>query len=74
MNKDSLIKARKVVLECIDNLDIEDYDKIELLINLNTFLNYETYEEDKKVLMKQLFKRKLGDINERDNKWINRRI
>ena len=67
MNKDSLIKARKVVLECIDNLDIEDYDKIELLINLNTFLNYETYEEDKKVLMKQLFKRKLGDTNERDN-------
>lgn len=67
MNKDSLIKARKVVLECIDNLDIEDYDKIELLINLNTFLNYETYEEDKKVLMKQLFKRKLGDTNGRDN-------
>lgn len=74
MNKDSLIKARKVVLECIDNLDIEDYDKIELLINLNTFLNYETYEEDKKVLMKQLFKRKLGDTNERDNWWNNRRI
>lgn len=67
MNKDSLIKARKVVLECIDNLDIEDYDKIELLINLNTFLNYETYEEDKKVLMKQLFKRKSGDINGRNN-------
>lgn len=67
MNKDSLIKARQIVLECISNLDIEDYDKIELLINLNTFLNYETYEEDKKVLMKQLFKRKLGDNNGRDN-------
>lgn len=58
MNKESLIKARQIVLEVIDNSDIMTWDKIELLINLNTFLNPETYEEDKNVLMNQYFKRR----------------
>lgn len=58
MNKESLIKARQIVLEVIDNSDIMTWDKIELLINLNTFLNPETYEEDKNVLMDQYFKRR----------------
>lgn len=58
MNKESLIKAKQIVLEAINGLDIEDYDKIELLINLNTYLNPETYEEDTKVLMREYFKRK----------------
>lgn len=58
MNKESLIKARKIILEVIDKSDIITWDKIELLINLNTFLNPETYEEDKKVLLREYFKRK----------------
>lgn len=59
MDKESLIKARKIVLEAIDNLDINDFDRIELLINLNTYLNPDTYEDDTKVLMGEFFKRKV---------------
>jgi hypothetical protein len=58
MNKESLIKAKQIVLEAINGLDIEDYDKIELLINLNTYLNPENYEDDTKVLMREFFKRR----------------
>lgn len=58
MDKESLIKAREMVLRVINGLDILDYDKIELLINLNTYLNPENYEEDTKVLMKEFFKRR----------------
>lgn len=58
MDKESLIKAREMVLRVINGLDILDYDKIELLINLNTYLNPNTYEEDTKVLMREYFKRR----------------
>lgn len=58
MNKESLIKAREMVLRVINGLEILDYDKIELLINLNTYLNPDNYEEDTKVLMKEFFKRR----------------
>ena len=58
MDKESLIKAREMVLRVINGLDILDYDKIELLINLNTYLNPENYEDDTKVLMKEFFKRR----------------
>lgn len=58
MNKESLIKAREMVLRVINGLEILDYDKIELLINLNTYLNPENYEDDTKVLMKEYFKRR----------------
>ena len=58
MDKESLIKAREMVLRVINGLEILDYDKIELLINLNTYLNPENYEDDTKVLMKEFFKRR----------------
>ena len=58
MNKESLIRARELVLNVINGSDIMDYDKLELLINLNIYLNYENYEEDTKVLMKEFFKRR----------------
>lgn len=58
MDKESLIKAREMVLRVINGLDILDYDKIELLINLNIYLNPENYEDDTKVLMKEFFKRR----------------
>ena len=72
MDKESLIKARELVLKIIDGSEIMTWDKIELLINLNTFLNPETYEEDKKVLMNQYFKRKLSEkqkILKKEDTW-----
>ena len=45
MNKESLEIIRDKVIELLHNSDIDECDKIELMINLNTFLNPEHYEE-----------------------------
>lgn len=44
MQKESLNKAITIILESIENLEINEFDKIELLLNLYQFLN--NYEEN----------------------------
>lgn len=50
MDKESLIKAREIITKVLDGSDILTVDKLELIINLNTLLEPENYEEDIQVL------------------------
>ena len=52
MKDESLIKARELVFNIINNSKIETLDKYELLLNLYNFLDPYTYEESIKVLQK----------------------
>ena len=52
MNKESLVKARELVFNIINNSKIETLDKYELLLNLYNLLDPFTYEESMKVLEK----------------------
>jgi len=53
MNKESLIKAREIIIKVLIESDINIIDKLELAINLNVLLNEENYEHDIKVLRKE---------------------
>lgn len=53
MDKESLIKAKEIIIEAILNSDIELIDKIEIALNTNLFLNEEKYEKNIKVLRKE---------------------
>lgn len=50
MNKDSLNKAIIPIMKVIEKLDIPEEDKLELIINLNSFLAPENYRENIKTL------------------------
>lgn len=50
MNKESLERVKEKITEVLDNEDIPICDKVELLINLNHFLNPENYENNINVL------------------------
>lgn len=51
MNKESLIKARDIIIEALDKGDIQSQqDIVELMINLNHFLDEEKYERNIQVL------------------------
>lgn len=50
MDKESLLKARKIILEAFSKSDIELLDKLELMTNINILLKEENYEEHIKVL------------------------
>lgn len=60
MNKESLIIARQIILTGLDKQDnkIPTQDRVELMILINTLLNYETYEDDIKALKQAEYKRK----------------
>ena len=53
MDKESLLKVQKRIIEVLDGIDIPLYDRVELLINIISFLNTEEYEENIKVLQKK---------------------
>ena len=53
MNKESLIKAREIIIEALDNSDINLIDKIELMMNLAVLLDVNNYEDDIKILRKE---------------------
>ena len=44
MQKESLDQAIKVILESIERLEIDNYDKLELMLNIYHFL--ENYHEN----------------------------
>ena len=65
MEEASLEKARELLTEVIGNSEINDIDKMELLINLYAFLNKTNYEINIKTLQRELGRRK---YNGSDNK------
>ena len=52
MKKESLIKARELVFNIINNSNIDTLDKYELLLNLYNLLDPFGYEENIKTLEK----------------------
>lgn len=52
MDKESLIKARNIIIKALDKSDIKQIDKLELILNLHTLLDRDNYEKDIKVLIK----------------------
>jgi flagellar biosynthesis regulator FlaF len=55
MEKESLILAKKLIVEAFNkDKKINKIDKAELLMNLWLYLNEDTYENNNKVLNKEL--------------------
>ena len=57
MNKDSLIKAKEIIINILDGSDIITQDKLELIINLDKFLNEDEYQNNIETLQKQKIKK-----------------
>jgi hypothetical protein len=53
MDKESLIKAKEIIIKALLSSDIELIDKIEIALNTNLFLNEEKYESNIKGLRKE---------------------
>lgn len=53
MDKESLIKAKEIIIKALLESNIELIDKIEIALNTNLFLNEEKYEKNIKVLRKE---------------------
>lgn len=53
MERESLIKVQEEIADMLNNVDIPIHDKVELLINLLHFLDYEKYDKNIKVLQKK---------------------
>ena len=53
MNKESLIKAREIIIQSLSKSNINNLDKLELMLNINNFLQENKYEENIKVLVKK---------------------
>lgn len=51
MNKESLLELKRVINEyLIDKSQMNEFDRVELIINLNHFLEPKMYDENCKVL------------------------
>ena len=50
MNKESLDKATIAFVKALKYLEIENYDKLELMINVSRFLDDKKYDENIKIL------------------------
>ena len=57
MNKESLKKARTLIVNAIYNSNINAQDKAELIMNIVKFLNDEYYDKNIKVLNKLRYKK-----------------
>ena len=53
MSKESLIKTESQIINLLFNLDIDEVDKVELMVNLRHFLDADKYEENIKTLTKK---------------------
>lgn len=45
MNKESLIKAKSLIIEVLSGSNIDTGDKVELMLNLYLLLNEESYND-----------------------------
>lgn len=52
MDKESLIKARELIIKVLDDSKIKRQDKAELIMNLWLLLDVDNYEHDINVLRK----------------------
>lgn len=50
MKKESLIKAKELLIKTLDNSNIDKQDKAELIMNLWLLLDEDNYEHDIEVL------------------------
>lgn len=57
MNKESLKKARTLIVNAIYNSNINAQDKAELMMNIIKFLNNECYDKNIKILNKVRYKK-----------------
>jgi len=53
MKGESLEKASSIIVKALIEANIDELDKIELVLNLNNFLNKNNYEENVKILSKK---------------------
>ena len=53
----SLNKTIDMIIENLDKMEINEQDKVELMLNLKEFLQPKYYKENIKVLEKERFKR-----------------
>lgn len=59
MTKESLLKARKLIVEAIDNnTEIDIVDRVELMSNLWLYLNPQQYDKTNKILQKDINNRR----------------
>lgn len=58
MKQESLAEARRLLIDVISDSEIEQIDKLELLKNLYNFLNDLDYDNNIKILQKELELRK----------------
>lgn len=52
MNKESLEKARNLIVFGLDRIQMDQMDKVELMKNLLTFLDDDNYEHDRDLLQR----------------------
>ncbi len=50
MNKESLIKAKELLISSLSKSEIDDIDKVELMLNINKFLDEEIYKDNINIL------------------------
>jgi hypothetical protein len=54
VNKENLIKLREIIIKAVMKSDVDLIDKLEIAINERLFLQPEKYENNVKVLQKEL--------------------
>ena len=62
MNKESLIKARELVINALNDPALNQIDKVELMLNLSRLLEPEKYDENIKVLALHEQRNKRGPL------------
>ena len=50
MNEESLVKARDEIIKALEKADIDNADRLELIINIYHFLDEKKYESNIKTL------------------------
>ena len=50
MNKESLVKARDEIIKTLEKADIDNADRLELIINIYHFLDEKKYDSNIKLL------------------------
>jgi len=63
MDKSSLETATEVMLESINKANIKPEDKIELLINIKCFLEFEHYQRTISLLALDRYEHRFEDVN-----------
>ena len=58
MDKESLFKAREIIIDALDKANINKVDKTELMINLWLLLDESEYDNSIKILQKNINNRR----------------